>query len=134
MQVSQGVKPRPAGSGGVLLAGNSLMFARGFIWIVAGIGVKHCRIERLIVTGRSHETLGLHISVEVASESKGRHHTFDEAVSVVGFFFQIALFVNGVPPGISLLDGEMRINIEVDAHGLILRIDQRNALRSEAAS
>ena len=60
-------------------------------------------------------------------------YTLDQAVSVPGFFFQISFPVDRIAPGVILLDWQMGIDIEIDANGLVLGIDQGNALRREAA-
>src|ERR1039458_7077032 len=103
---------------GALLARVLLAFFRNFTGIVARIGIEHCPVQILTVTGRGYEALGLHIAVEVTSEAEGRHHPLGEAVSVVSFLFHIAFFVRWIAPGITLLDRQMGIDVEVNAHGL----------------
>src|SRR4029077_18276962 len=90
---------------GLQAPGVTLVFPRGLIWIVAGIRIEHGLVESLIVVDRIHKALGLHISVEVASESVGCHHGLHWAVIVVDLFLEVALFVHGIAPGVALFDG-----------------------------
>src|ERR1700730_17964639 len=98
-----------------------LAFSGRFIWVVSRIRIKHRRIEALVVADGIQEALGRHVAVVVAGKAIWRHDALHETVVIVNFLFQVALFIDGIAPGESLLYREMTIRVEVQGDTLILR-------------
>src|ERR1700691_203180 len=114
---------------GPLNARVRLAFLDRFIGIVSRTGIEHGWVEPLIVLNRVYEALGLHIPVVVAREAVVGHDPLYRLVVVIDLFLDVALFVDGVAPGVAFLERQMSVHIEEELYRFIFGINERELLR-----